>query len=107
VLCAGTPAEEGSLLKIYAGNLNPSTNDAQLRQTFASHGEVSTATVILDRDSQTSRGFGFIEMPAAPEAQAAIAALNGSTLDGNLLVVTEARPRETGPRGASVGSPGR
>ncbi len=89
-------------MKIYVGNLNPSTDDAQLRQTFASHGEVSTASVVVDRESQTSRGFGFIEMPGSPEAQAAIAALNGSTLAGNVLVVNEARARETGPRSASV-----
>ena len=94
-------------MKIYVGNLNPTTGDAQLRETFTPHGEVSTATVILDRDTQASRGFGFIEMPGSPEAQAAIAALNGSTLDGNVLVVTEARPRETGPRGARVGSSNR
>ncbi len=91
-------------MKIYIGNLNPTTDDAQLRLTFASHGEVSTASVVRDRDSQTSRGFGFIEMPGSPEAQAAIAALNGSTLDGNLLVVNEARPREAGPRDFRGGS---
>ena len=84
-------------MKIYVGNLNPTTDDARLRQTFTSHGEVSTAAVVRERDTQTSRGFGFIEMPGAPEAQAAIAALNGSTLDGNLVVVNEARSRETGP----------
>jgi RNA recognition motif-containing protein len=106
-LYAGTRAKEGCLLKIYVGNLNPAIDDAQLRQTFTSHGEVSTASVVLDRESQTSRGFGFIEMPGSPEAQAAIAALNGSTLAGNVLVVNEARARETGPRGASGCSSGR
>lgn len=85
-------------MKIYVGNLNPRTDETQLRQAFTSHGEVSSAAVVRDRDTQTSRGFGFIEMPGSPDAQAAIAALNGSTLDGNLLVVNEARARETGPR---------
>ena len=100
----GTQANKGCPLKIYVGNLNPTTDDAQLRQAFASHGEVSSAVVIRDRDTQTSRGFGFIEMPGTPEAQAAMAALNGSTLDGNLLVVNEARPRETGSRDFRGGS---
>ena len=84
-------------MKIYVGNLSPKTDDAQLRQTFTSHGEVSTASVVRERDTQASRGFGFIEMPGAPEGQAAIAALNGSTLDGNQLVVNGARPRENRP----------
>lgn len=91
-------------MKIYVGNLNPTTDDAHLRLTFASHGEVSTASVVRDRDTQMSRGFGFIEMPGSPEAQAAIAALNGSTLDGNQVVVNEARQREAGPREARSGS---
>jgi len=94
-------------LKIYVGNLNPTTDDAQLRLTFASHGEVSTASVVRDRDTQTSRGFGFIEMPGSPDAQAAITALNGSSLDGNLLVVNEARPREAGARDSRGGSSSR
>jgi len=77
-------------LKIYVGNLNSTTDDAQLRLAFASHGEVSTASVVRDRDTSVSRGFGFIEMPGASEAQAAIAALNGTALDGNMVVVNEA-----------------
>jgi RNA recognition motif. (a.k.a. RRM, RBD, or RNP domain) len=103
----GHASHEGCLLKIYVGNLNPTTDDALLRQTFTSHGEVSTASIVRDRETQTSRGFGFIEMPGAPEAQAAIAALNGSTLDGKLLVVNEARARETGPREVRSGSSSR
>jgi hypothetical protein len=106
-LYTGTPATEGCLLKIYVGNLNPTTDDALLRQTFTSHGEVTTASIVRDRETQTSRGFGFIEMPGSPEAQAAIAALNGSTLDGKLLVVNEARARETGPREVRSGSSAR
>jgi RNA recognition motif-containing protein len=89
-------------LKIYVGNLNTTTDDVRLRAAFAAHGEVSTASVVRDRDTQTSRGFGFIEMPGSPEAQAAIAALNGSTLDGNLVVVNEAR--QTAPREVRGGS---
>ena len=91
-------------MKIYVGNLSPATDDAKLRLAFTSYGEVSTASVVRDRDTQTSRGFGFIEMPGSPEAQAAIAALNGSTLDGNEVIVNEARQRETAPRPVRGGS---
>ena len=84
-------------MKIYVGNLNATTDDTQLREAFTSHGEVTSAVVVRDRDSQASRGFGFVEMPAAADAQTAIASLNGSALGGNTLVVNEARSRESGP----------
>lgn len=93
-------------MKIYVGNLHATTDDASLRQAFASHGEVTSAVIVRDRDTQASRGFGFIEMPDPSEAQAAMAALNGSSLDGNQLVVNEARPREAGARSVR-GTPSR
>ncbi len=85
-------------MKIYIGNLNPTTDETQLREAFAPHGEISSANVVREHDTQVSRGFGFIEMPGATEGQAAIAALNGSTLNGNLLRVNESRPHEGAAR---------
>jgi RNA recognition motif-containing protein len=80
-------------MNIYVGNLSRETDDQGLRQAFQTHGEVQSAKVITDRYSGESRGFGFVEMPKREEAEAAIAALNGSDLDGSTLNVNEARPR--------------
>ncbi len=78
---------------IYVGNLAFSTTSSSLRTLFAQYGEVSSAQVVEDRDSGRSRGFGFVEMPSAEEAQKAIAATDGQTLDGRQLKVNLARPR--------------
>jgi RNA recognition motif-containing protein len=78
---------------IYVGNLAFSTTSATLRTLFAQHGEVSSAQVVEDRDSGRSRGFGFVEMPSAEEAQKAIAATDGKELDGRSIKVNLARPR--------------
>lgn len=86
-------------MKIYVGNLNNATDDTQLNEAFTAHGNVSSASVVRHRDTQESRGFGFVEMSDAANAQAAIAALNGATLGGNVLTVSEARPREAGQGG--------
>ena len=81
-------------MKIYVGNLNFDTNDGGLRSAFEAYGEVSDATVIVDRVTNRSRGFGFVEMPDDSNAQAAIEGLDGKELDGRQVMVNEARPRE-------------
>jgi RNA recognition motif-containing protein len=80
------------LKKIYVGNLPFTTTDADLRALFASHGEVSSASVVMDRESGRSRGFGFVEMPTA-DADSAIAVLDGRELGGRSLRVNEAESR--------------
>jgi len=80
-------------MNIYVGNLNYDTEDATLRAAFEAYGEVVRAEVIRERDTGRSRGFGFVEMPSNEEAQRAIAALDGTELDGRTLRVNEARPR--------------
>ncbi len=79
--------------KLYVGNLGYSVTDADLRQLFEAHGSVESAQVINDRDSGRSKGFGFVEMNSNEEAQAAIAALNGTQHDGRALTVNEAKPK--------------
>lgn len=85
---------EQALKKIYVGNLSYDTTDDGLRQAFAVYGPVASASVIRDRDTGRSRGFGFVEMTQDDEAEAAISALHGSQLDGRTLTVNEAQPRE-------------
>jgi RNA recognition motif-containing protein len=83
-------------MKLYVGNLSFSTSEAQLRDLFASHGELASATLVMDRDTGKPRGFGFVEFKAAEHGTAAIAALNGSNVDGRNLTVSQAKPREGG-----------
>jgi cold-inducible RNA-binding protein len=78
---------------IYVGNLTFNTTNADLESLFASHGEVTRAQVITDRDTGRSRGFGFVEMASADAAKAAIEALNGHNLDGRDLTVNMAKER--------------
>jgi RNA recognition motif-containing protein len=80
------------LKKIYVGNLPFTTTNADLRQLFAKHGDVSSASVVMDRESGRSRGFGFVEMEAA-NASSAIAALDGCDINGRSLRVSEAESR--------------
>jgi RNA recognition motif-containing protein len=92
--------------KIFVGNFSFSTTEADLRQWFAAYGAVDTASVVTDRDTGRSRGFGFVEMPNNSEAEAAIAALNGKDSGGRALTVNEARPkteRSGGFRGGGGG----
>jgi RNA recognition motif-containing protein len=91
--------------KLYVGNLSYSTKDSDLRTMFEEFGVVESAQVIMDRDSGRSKGFAFVEMANAQEAQAAINALNGKEVDGRALTVNEARPRED--RGGRSGGGGR
>jgi RNA recognition motif-containing protein len=80
--------------KLYVGSLPYSTTEQELQQLFSQHGSVQSAKVITDRYTGQSRGFGFVEMATADDAQKAITALNGSQLGGRTLVVNEARPQE-------------
>ena len=80
--------------KLYVGNLGYDVNDADLNQLFAQHGTVQSATVIMDKMTSRSKGFGFVELGSDQEAQTAIAALNGKDFGGRALTVNEAKPRE-------------
>jgi RNA recognition motif-containing protein len=80
-------------MNIYCGNLNWQTTEADLQAAFEAFGEVSSVTIIKDRYTSQSRGFGFVEMPNNEEGQAAIDGLNGKELDGRTLRVDQARPR--------------
>jgi len=91
-------------MEIYVGNLSFDTTDSKLRQAFERFGEVGRATVVNDRDTGRSRGFGFVEMSDSDHARAAIKSLNGSDVDGRVITVNEARPRQ--PRGNSGGGYG-
>lgn len=86
--------------KLYVGNLGYDVTDADLQQLFAQHGAVGSATVIMDKMTGRSKGFGFVEMSSDQEAQTAMAALNGQEYSGRALTVNEAKPRpEGGNRG--------
>lgn len=93
--------------KLYVGNLPYSVGDGDLEKLFADHGTVSSAQVIVDRDTGRSKGFGFVEMNSDQEAQTAITALNGKEIDGRALTVNEARPKEGGGGGRGGGGGGR
>jgi RNA recognition motif-containing protein len=92
--------------KLYVGNLSYDMNDAGLQALFAPFGAVESAQVIMDRDAGRSKGFGFVEMAVAAEADAAIAALNGKENGGRALKVNEAKPREERPRNFGGGGGG-
>ena len=89
--------------KLYVGNLSYNIRDEDLQQAFAQYGGVSSAKVMMDRDTGRSKGFGFVEMSSDAEAQAAINGMNGQALDGRAIVVNEARPREERPGGFGGG----
>jgi RNA recognition motif-containing protein len=84
--------------KLFIGSLAWTTTDDSLRDFFASVGTVTSANVIVDRDTNRSKGFGFVEMSTDEEAKKAVDELNGKELDGRAIVVNEARPREERPR---------
>ena len=81
-------------MNIYVSNLSFNVQDEDLQGFFAEYGEVTSAKVIMDKESGRSKGFGFVEMPDDAVAKKAIAELDGSTADGRTIKVTEARPRE-------------
>lgn len=85
--------------KLYVGNLPYGIKDADLDSLFAEFGSVESAQIIIDRETNRSKGFGFVEMASDAEAQAAIDALNGRDFNGRNLTVNEAKPREPRPGG--------
>ena len=84
-------------MNIYVGNLSYQLTDEELRETFARFGEVTSAKIVIDRETGRSKGFGFVEMPERSDAESAIEQLDGQDLKGRALKVNEARPRP--PRG--------
>ncbi|MEN9677181.1 MAG: hypothetical protein RIS76_3077 [Verrucomicrobiota bacterium] len=92
--------------KLYVGNLSFNTTENALQDAFAAHGTVVEAVLMMDRVTNRPRGFGFVTMSSPEEAQNAIAALNGASLDGRNLTVNEAKPREDRPRTGGGGGGG-
>ena len=83
--------------KLYVGNLPYTVRDEDLQQSFSAYGNVTSAKVMMERDTGRSKGFGFVEMGSDAEAQQAVAGMNGQSLGGRSLVVNEARPMEARP----------
>jgi len=92
--------------KLYVGNLPYSVRDGDLEQSFGQFGSVTSAKVMMERDTGRSKGFGFVEMGSDAEAQAAISGMNGQALGGRSLVVNEARPMEPRPPRSGGGGGG-
>lgn len=92
--------------KLYVGNLTYNVNESDLEAIFSPHGTVQSAQVIIDRDTNRSKGFGFVEMGSDAEAQAAVQALDGQEHDGRRLTVNEAKPREPRSGGGGYGGGG-
>jgi RNA recognition motif-containing protein len=88
---------------LYVGNLPHSTTEAELRSVFEAHGAVEKVSMVTDRDTGRSRGFAFVEMTDAGEAEKAIAALNGTDLGGRTLKINEAKPKTERPGGFGGG----
>jgi RNA recognition motif-containing protein len=93
-------------MNIYVGNLSRQVTEEDLREAFEAFGQVASVTIIKDKFSGESRGFGFVEMPTKDEGQSAITGLNGKELKGRTLNVNEARPRSEGRRGGGRGGGG-
>ena len=92
--------------KLYVGNLSYSIRDNDLQQAFGEYGVVTSAKVMMERETGRSKGFGFVEMGTDAEALAAIEGMNGQQLDGRALTVNEARPMEPRPAGGGYGGGG-
>jgi cold-inducible RNA-binding protein len=93
--------------KLFVGNLSFNTTENALQDAFAAYGTVTETNLMMDRMTNRPRGFGFVTMGTADEAQKAIAAMNGAQLDGRALTVNVARPREERPAGGGGGGGGR
>ncbi len=91
-------------MKLYVGNLSFDTSESELRDMFAEHGEVTSAALVMDRETGRPRGFGFVEFADASHANAAMSALNGKNVGGRDLTVNEAKARE--PRSGGGGGGG-
>src|SRR6185436_14155900 len=89
--------------KLYVGNLPYSATEASLREAFSASGTVETVSLIIDRDTNQSKGFGFVEMATDSEAQAATQAMNGASIDGRQIKVSEAKPKGSGGGGGGGG----
>ena len=85
--------------KLYIGNLSFDTGEAEIRDLFSAYGTVTSCNLIMDRMTDRSRGFAFVEMSSAEEAEKAISEMNGKDIGGRALTVNEAKPREDRPRG--------
>ena len=85
-------------MRIFVGNLNYQTDGQGLRTAFEQYGEVSEATIVMDRQTDRSRGFGFVEMATYEQAEAAIRGLNGQDLEGRNLTVNESQPKQQAAR---------
>lgn len=92
---------------LYVGNLPHSTTESELRNVFQAHGDVEKVSIVTDRETGRARGFAFVEMTNAGEADKAIAALNGTELGGRTLTINEAKPKTDRPRGGGGGGGGR
>ena len=88
---------------VYVGNLPHSTSESELRELFQPHGNIERVSMVTDRETGRSRGFAFVEMTNNEEGEKAIAALNGSSLEGRALIVNEAKPKTDRPRGGGGG----
>jgi len=93
-------------MKIFVGNMSFQTTEDGLRAAFEAHGEVGEVAVVTDRETGRPRGFGFVTMPDDAQAQAAMAALNGTELDGRAINVNEAKPKPAGGGGGGRGGYG-
>jgi RNA recognition motif-containing protein len=93
-------------MNIFIGNLSYNVTEGDLREAFEAFGQVASATVIKDKQSGRSKGFGFVEMPVQAEAQSAIEVLNGKALKGRTITVNEARPHADDRRGRDRGGKG-
>jgi cold-inducible RNA-binding protein len=91
---------------LYVGNLSHSTTETEVRDLFEAHGAVERITLVTDRDTGRSRGFGFVEMSNASEADKAIAALNGTDFGGRAITINEAKPKSDRPKGNRFGGGG-
>lgn len=94
-------------MNIYVGNLARDVSEEEVKQAFEAFGQVASASIIKDKFSGESRGFGFVDMPNSNEAQAAITGLNGKQLKGRAIVVNAARPRTERHTGGGSGGKGR
>ncbi|GJM19499.1 MAG: hypothetical protein DHS20C14_17120 [Phycisphaeraceae bacterium] len=93
-------------MKLYVGNMSFDTSESELRDLFAQHGEVTSATIVMDRETGRPRGFGFVEFADAESARKAIDATNGQEVGGRTLNVNEAKPREPRSGGGGGGRGG-